>query len=108
MNSDQELLPRFYKRVLKSPNLAGIFIPRSDVHYVRRAIYERTGEWFTLEHVSISMWLEGYLPPNEISKIPDWYVDKYMKGCYPDMVKLKEEIKVKYRKFLQSDGGTII
>ena len=103
MVQDLEVLSRFYRRILKSPNLSGVFIPRSDVHYVRNAIHERTGELYELEHVAIAMWFEGFLPVNEIAKIPDWYVDKYMNGVQPDMVELKKTVAEKYRKFLKKD-----
>jgi hypothetical protein len=100
MTNDFVILRKFYQRALKSENLTGVFIPRSDVHYVRRAIYERTGEWYELEHVVISMWLEGCIPPNDVTSIPEWYVTKYMEGKMPQFSELKEEVVKKYKERL--------
>ena len=41
-------------------------IPKSDVFYVREAIYNRTGELYTLDHVERAMYLEGHLDSNEV------------------------------------------
>ena len=41
-------------------------IPKSDVFYVREAIRNNTGEWYTLDHVERAMYLEGHLDSNEV------------------------------------------
>ena len=43
-----------------------VHIPKSDVFYVREAIYNRTGEWYSLDHVERAMYLEGYLESHEV------------------------------------------
>ena len=43
-----------------------VHIPKSDVFYVREAIYNRTGEWYTLDHVERAMYLEGMLTKHEV------------------------------------------
>ena len=41
-------------------------IPKSDVFYVREAIRNNTGEWYTLDDVVRAMYLEGYLERHEV------------------------------------------
>ena len=58
----------FYK-ALASKNerrLRQVHIPKSDVFYVRNAIYEDTGTLYSLDHVERAMYLEGHLRPNEV------------------------------------------
>ena len=43
-----------------------VHIPKSDVFYVREAIFNRTGEWYTLDHVERAMYLEGFLEKHEV------------------------------------------
>ena len=43
-----------------------VHIPKSDVFYVREAIYQRTGERYTLDHVERAMYLEGHLESYEV------------------------------------------
>ena len=43
-----------------------VHIPKSDVFYVRRAIYDDTGEWYTLDHVERAMFVEGHLTRREV------------------------------------------
>lgn len=43
-----------------------VHIPKSDVFYVRKAIYNRTGELYTLDHVERAMYLEGHLERHEV------------------------------------------
>ena len=47
-------------------SLQKVHIPKSDVFYVRQAIYQNTGEWYTLDHVERAMYLEGHLHRNEV------------------------------------------
>jgi hypothetical protein len=36
------------------------------VFYVRRAIYDDTGKWYTLDHVESAMFVEGHLTRREV------------------------------------------
>lgn len=47
-------------------SLQKVHIPKSDVFYVRQAIYQDTGVWYTLDHVERAMYLEGHLHRNEV------------------------------------------
>jgi len=47
-------------------SLHKVHIPKSDVFYVRQAIYQDTGVWYTLDHVERAMYLEGHLNSNEV------------------------------------------
>ena len=46
--------------------LLKVHIPKSDVFYIREAIYNDTGEWYTLDHVERAMYLEGHLEKYEV------------------------------------------
>ena len=46
--------------------LQKVHIPKSDVFYVREALYQHTGEWYTLDHVERAMYLEGHLSAYEV------------------------------------------
>ena len=61
-------LPTFYEAIAdNNPRaLHKVHIPKSDVFYVREAIYQRTGEWYTLDHVERAMYLEGHLQAYEV------------------------------------------
>lgn len=86
---------KFYERLRSSNNIASVHVPRRDVYYVRFKIFEDTGEWYDAEHVEISMWLEGMLPLDEVKKLPQWYIDKYMGGAEVDFEQLKKQIRKK-------------
>ena len=43
-----------------------VHIPKSDVFYVREALYNRTGVRYTLDHVERAMYLEGFLEKHEV------------------------------------------
>ncbi len=62
------VIEEFYKALLdNNPRaLQKVHIPKSDVFYVREAIYQRTGEWYTLDHVERAMYLEGMLERSEV------------------------------------------
>lgn len=34
---------------------------------------------YSLEHVSIALWLEGHLPLDEIKEIPEWYWEQHLR-----------------------------
>jgi hypothetical protein len=66
--ADEDVLGHFYS-VLADNNVRAmqqVHIPKSDVFYVREAIYNRTGEWYTLDHVERAMYLEGHLDRHEV------------------------------------------
>lgn len=46
--------------------LRKVHIPKSDVFYVREAIYARTGVKYTLDHVERAMYLEGHLSRDDV------------------------------------------
>jgi hypothetical protein len=64
----ESVIEEFY-RTLANNNSRGVnkvHIPKSDVFYVRRAIYDDTGEWYTLDHVERAMFVEGHLTKYEV------------------------------------------
>ena len=64
----ESVIEEFY-RTLANDNSRGVnkvHIPKSDVFYVRRAIYDDTGEWYTLDHVERAMFVEGHLTKKEV------------------------------------------
>ena len=61
--ASEDVLGEFYKSL---NNHTRVHIPRSDVFYVRLAIYNRTNEWFSLSHVEKAMMEEGYLDKKDI------------------------------------------
>ena len=66
--ASESVLEDFY-RALASNNYRAMqraHIPKSDVFYVREAIYNGTGEWYTLDHVERAMYLEGHLTRYEV------------------------------------------
>ena len=62
------VLKEFYKALAdKNENrLRRVHIPRSDVFYVRRAYYESTGHWVSLDRMERSMYLEGFLCKQDV------------------------------------------
>jgi hypothetical protein len=91
------VLEKLYYRLASSGNISDLRFPSADVFYVRAAILARTGSLYPVEHVLVSMYLEGYLPPESLNKIPKWYVDQFMGGEAPNMQDLKERIGRVYR-----------
>ena len=64
----ESVIEEFY-RTLANNDVRGVnkvHIPKSDVFYVRRAIYDDTGEWYTLDHVERAMYVEGHLTRREV------------------------------------------
>ena len=49
----ESVLEDFYNALASNNSYAmkKVHIPKSDVFYVREAIYNGTGEWYTLDHV---------------------------------------------------------
>ena len=66
--ASEDVLTDFYDALANNDPRAmrKVHIPKSDVFYVREAIYNRTGEWYTLDHVERAMYLEGHLTRNEV------------------------------------------
>ena len=56
--SSENVLEDFYNTLGKYER---VHIPRSDVFYVRLALYNRTGKWFTLQEVERALVAEGFL-----------------------------------------------
>jgi hypothetical protein len=66
--NEDDVLGNFY-RALASKNsnaLKNIHIPRSDVFYIRQAIFNDTGTLYTLDHVERAMYLEGHLHRRDV------------------------------------------
>ena len=65
----EKVIEDFYALQLASKSekkLKKVHIPKSDVFYIREAIYQRTGNLYSLDHVERSMYLEGLLRPDEV------------------------------------------
>lgn len=105
MVDTQSALYKFYRRLVRSNNYSDIQIPPAEAHYVSTAIFDRTGEKYGAEWVWISMWLEGVVNPDEISKIPEWYLEKYMGGVSPNIVELKAKLWLKYKQYVLKEKG---
>ena len=62
------VIEEFYEALASNNprSLQKVHIPKSDVFYVRQAIYQDTGVWYTLDHVERAMYLEGHLKRNEV------------------------------------------
>ena len=57
------VLEEFYNALANQDErkLKRVHIPRSDVFYARRAYFEHTGNWESLDRIERSMYLEGML-----------------------------------------------
>jgi hypothetical protein len=66
--ADEDVIEHFYSVLANNDTRAmqQVHIPKSDVFYVREAIYQRTGERYTLDHVERAMYLEGHLDRHEV------------------------------------------
>tara|TARA_Y100001938_G_C7845765_1_gene308338 strand:+ start:277 stop:534 length:258 start_codon:yes stop_codon:yes gene_type:complete len=66
--ASEDVLSDFYNALANNDASAirKVHIPKSDVFYVREALYNRTGEWYTLDHVERAMYLEGMLTRYEV------------------------------------------
>ena len=64
----ESVLEDFYNELASNNSYAmrKVHIPKSDVFYVREAIYNRTGTKYDLDHVERAMYLEGYLESHEV------------------------------------------
>ena len=68
MYSHDSVLEEFYKALADEDEgrLRRVHIPRSDVFYVREAIFQDTGVKYTLDHVERAMYLEGHLDASDV------------------------------------------
>ena len=68
MYSHDNVLEEFYKALADEDEgrLRRVHIPRSDVFYVREAIFQGTGVKYTLDHVERAMYLEGHLEAKDV------------------------------------------
>lgn len=66
--ASEDVLTDFYNALASNDTRAmrKVHIPKSDVFYVREAIFNRTGEWYSLDRVERAMYLEGMLTHNEV------------------------------------------
>lgn len=74
---DDDVLGEFYKALAGNNErvLRRIHIPRSDVFYVREALYQKTGVRYTLDRVERAMYLEGHLNKSDVfepNRKRDW------------------------------------
>tara|TARA_R100001510_G_scaffold7661_1_gene5930 strand:- start:177 stop:446 length:270 start_codon:yes stop_codon:yes gene_type:complete len=62
------VLEEFYKALADKDEkkLRRVHIPRSDVFYVRRAYFEHTGNWESLDRIERAMYLEGMLTKYDV------------------------------------------
>tara|TARA_B100001093_G_C26592140_1_gene912003 strand:+ start:446 stop:715 length:270 start_codon:yes stop_codon:yes gene_type:complete len=62
------VLEEFYKALAAKDEkkLRRVHIPRSDVFYIRRAYFEHTGNWESLDRIERAMYLEGMLSKNDV------------------------------------------
>lgn len=66
--ASETVIEDFYDAIASndSRRVRKVHIPKSDVFYVREAIYHRTGVKYTLDHVERAMYLEGHLTRDEV------------------------------------------
>jgi hypothetical protein len=77
MYTSENVLEEFYKAIADedSGRLRRVHIPRSDVFYVREAIYNDTGVKYSLDRVERAMYLEGFLKKGDVfepERTRDW------------------------------------
>jgi hypothetical protein len=77
--ASENVLEEFYKALADEDEgrLRRVHIPRSDVFYVREAIFNGTGVWYTLDRVERSMYLEGMLEKGDVldpDRVRDWEI----------------------------------
>lgn len=66
--ADDDVLTRFYEALASKDEgkMKRVHIPRSDVFYVREAIFQHTGVKYSLDRVERSMFLEGHLRRQDV------------------------------------------
>ena len=75
--ASENVLDEFYRVLSSNDNdkMQRVHIPRSDVFYVRAAIYNDTGIKYTLDRVERAMYLEGHLKRADVldpNRKRDW------------------------------------
>ena len=68
MYSSDNVVEEFYKALAdkNEGKLRRVHIPRSDVFYIREAIYHNTGVKYSLDRVERAMYLEGMLDARDV------------------------------------------
>jgi hypothetical protein len=68
LTASENVIEEYYKALVSNNPRAvlQVHIPKSDVFYLRRNIYDNTGVWYTLDHVERAMYVEGHLKRNEV------------------------------------------
>tara|TARA_R110000822_G_scaffold133562_1_gene271010 strand:- start:30 stop:266 length:237 start_codon:yes stop_codon:yes gene_type:complete len=68
MYTSDNVLEEFYLALADKDEgrLRRVHIPRSDVFYVREAIFNDTGVKYTLDRVERAMYLEGHLKRSDV------------------------------------------
>lgn len=71
------VLEEFYSALAdgNDKRIRRVHIPRSDVFYVRRAYFEHSGNWESLDRIERSMYLEGMLRKQDVldpERTRDW------------------------------------
>lgn len=71
------VLEEFYSALAdgNDKRIRRVHIPRSDVFYIRRAYYEHSGNWESLDRIERSMYLEGMLRKQDVldpERTRDW------------------------------------
>jgi len=66
--ASESVIEDFYRALASnnSRDMQKVHIPKSDVFYVREAMYQHTDVWYTLDHVERAMFLEGHLTRYEV------------------------------------------
>lgn len=66
--ADDDVLTKFYDALADGDekSLRRVHIPRSDVFYVREAIFQGTGVRYSLDRVERAMYLEGHLKKRDV------------------------------------------
>tara|TARA_E500000318_G_scaffold68236_1_gene63024 strand:- start:429 stop:680 length:252 start_codon:yes stop_codon:yes gene_type:complete len=66
--ASDEVIEEFYKALAdrNEAKVRRVHIPRSDVFYVREAIYQDTGVRYSLDRVERAMYLEGHLSKYDV------------------------------------------
>ena len=78
--ASDNVIEEFYKALADNNSRAmrKVHIPKSDVFYVREAIYQDTDQWYSLDRVERAMYLEGHLARHEVldpDRERDWEKD---------------------------------
>lgn len=66
--ASDNVIEEFYKNLVAedSQKAERVHIPKSDVFYIRRAYYEATGNWESLDRIERAMYLEGMIDARDV------------------------------------------